>query len=207
MQSAPLYLDCKTATKDTFVTKVKGFLNSVRNLLLFHVRYPWVEYGKNVHVQWTATFTAPSKKIRIGNNVGIGPHCAIMSDTTIGNDVLIAPHVALLSRYPHRTDLVGTSMFQGPRADHGEIVIEEDVWIGYGAIIFSGVRIGRGSVIAAGAVVLKDVPRYSILFPKLENVLKSRFSPNQIALHEAALESAGVIASTKPVIIANGPKL
>jgi acetyltransferase-like isoleucine patch superfamily enzyme len=118
-----------------------------------------------------------------------------MSDLIIGNDVLIAPNVALLSRYPHRTDLVGTSMFQGPRADRGEIVIEEDVWIGFGAIIFSGVRIGRGSVIAAGAVVLKDVPRYSILLPKQEQVLKQRFSSSQIELHEERLEDAGVIAS------------
>ena len=174
---------------------MKRFLNLVRNLLLFHVRYPWVRYGKNVHVQWSASFTAPNRKVRIGNNVGIGPRCMIMSDLIIGNDVLIAPHVALLSRYPHRTDLVGTSMFQGPRADRGEIVIEDDVWIGFGAIIFSGVRIGRGSIIAAGAVVLKDVPRYSILLPRQEHSLKPRFTSQQIDLHEASLEGAGVIAN------------
>lgn len=86
-------------------------------------------------------------------------------------------------------------MFQGPRADRGEIVIEDDVWIGFGAIIFSGVRIGRGSIIAAGAIVLKDVPRYSVLLPKQEHILKSRFTPQQIDLHEAALEDAGVIAN------------
>lgn len=174
---------------------MKRFLNFVRNLLLFHVRYPWVRYGKNVHVQWSATFAAPYRKVCIGNNVGIGPRCTMMSDLTIGNDVLIAPQVALLSRYPHRTDLVGTSMFQGPRADRGEIVIEDDVWIGFGAIIFSGVRIGRGSIIAAGAVVLKDVPRYSVLVPTQEHILKPRFTPHQIDLHEAALEDAGVIAN------------
>ncbi len=173
---------------------MKRFLNFVRNLLLFKVRYPWVRHGKNVHVQWSATFTAPNRKVWIGNNVGIGPHCVIMSDLVIGNDVLIAPRVALLSRYDHRTDLVGTSMFQGPRADRGEIVIEEDVWIGFGAIILSGVRIGRGSIIAAGAVVLKDVPRYSILLPRQEHILKPRFTSQQIDLHEAGLHNAGVIS-------------
>lgn len=183
---------------------MKRVLNFIRNILLFHVRYSWVRYGKNVHVQWSASFTAPNKNISIGNNVGIGPHCVIMSDLVIGNDVLIAPHVALLSRYPHRTDLVGTSMFQGPRADRGEIVIEEDVWIGFGAIIFSGVRIGRGSIIGAGAVVLKDVPRYSILLPKHEHILKPRFASHQVDLHEAALESAGVIADHKSWARANG---
>ena len=173
---------------------MKRFLNSVRNLLLFKVRYPWVRYGKNVHVQWSAIFTSPNRKVWIGNNVGIGPHCVIMSDLVIGNDVLIAPHVALLSRHDHTTDLVGTSMFQGPRADRGEIVIEEDVWIGFGAIILSGVRIGRGSIIAAGAVVVKDVPRYSILLPKQEHILKPRFTSQQIDLHEAGLHHAGVIS-------------
>jgi len=177
------------------VNRVKRFLNSVRNLLMFHIRYPWVRYGKNVHVQWSALFNTPTKKVTLGNNVGIGPHCVILCDLVIGNDVLIAPHVALLSRYAHSTDLVGTSMFQGPRADRGEIVIEEDVWIGFGAIILSGVRIGRGSIIAAGAVVMKDVPRYSILLPKQEHVMKPRFTSEQIELHEAALQSAGVISS------------
>jgi acetyltransferase-like isoleucine patch superfamily enzyme len=174
---------------------VKRLLNYVRNLLMFHIRYPWVRYGKNVHVKWTATFTAPNRKVSIGNNVGIGPHCAIMSDLVIGNDVLIAPNVAMLSRNPHRTDLVGTSIFQGPRADRGEIVIEDDVWIGFGAMIFSGVRIGRGSIIGAGAVVLQDVPRYSILIPRREHILKPRFSPEQIDLHEVALQTAGVISN------------
>jgi acetyltransferase-like isoleucine patch superfamily enzyme len=175
------------------MSKLKNLLNLLRNLLIFHVRYPWVRYGKNVHVQWSTTFTAPQRKIRIGNNVGIGGNCVITSDMTIGNDVLIAPCVALLSRYPHRTDVVGTSIFQGPRGDKGEIVIEEDVWIGYGAIVLSGIRIGRGSVIAAGAVVMKDVPPYSIFLPNHGYTMRSRFTPEQIEQHEAALKSAGVI--------------
>ncbi|HOA81763.1 MAG TPA: DapH/DapD/GlmU-related protein, partial [Defluviitaleaceae bacterium] len=43
-----------------------------------------------------------------------------------------------------------------------EIVIEDDAWIGAGAIILPGVRIGRGAVIGAGAVVTRDIPEYSI---------------------------------------------
>ena len=174
---------------------MKRILNSIRNLLLFRVRYPWVRYGKNVHVQWSTTFTAPHKTVLLGNNVGIGGRCVITSDLVIGNDVLIAPHVALLSRYPHRTDVVGMSMFQAPRSDRGEIVIEDDVWIGFGAIILSGVRIGRGSVIAAGAVVLDDVPRYSVFLPQQQHILKPRFTPEEICLHEAALIKDGVISN------------
>ena len=175
--------------------KLKGFLNYVRNFLLFHVRYPWITYGRGVHVQWSATFWAPQRKISLGNNVGIGPCCVIMSDMTIGNDVLIAPHVALLSRYTHRYDVVGTSTFQSPRGDRDEIVIEDDVWIGFGAIILSGVRIGRGSIIAAGAIVRQDVPRYSIYISRENHVLRSRFSSEQIEQHEVGLRSAGVISN------------
>jgi acetyltransferase-like isoleucine patch superfamily enzyme len=86
-------------------------------------------------------------------------------------------------------------MFQSPRGDKGEIVIEDDVWIGFGAIILSGVRIGRGSIIAAGAVVLEDVPPYSIFIPVQSHVLKRRFSPEQIELHEQGLKQAGVMAN------------
>jgi len=198
MRSGSLYSsDFYSITADTAVFKVKRFLNWVRNLLFFHVRYPWVHYGRNVHVQWSTTFMAPNKRIRIGNNVGIGGRCVIMADLTIGNDVLIGPHVALLSRHAHSQDLVGTSMFQGPRADRGEIVIEEDVWIGFGAIVLSGVRIGRGSIIAAGAVVLKDVPRYSVYLPQQQYILKPRFSTEQIERHEAGLQCAGVISERR----------
>lgn len=176
---------------------LKSILNHLRNILNFHVRYRWIKYGKNAHVQWSTTFWAPQRKIQLGNNVGIGFNCVVRSDLTIGNDVLIAPHVAMLSRYTHRYDVVGTSILQSPRGDKGEIVIEDDVWIGFGAIILSGVRIGRGSVIAAGAIVRNDVPSYSILIPRQECVLKSRFSPEEIEEHEIGLLRAGVISAKR----------
>lgn len=58
----------------------------------------------------------------------------------------------------------------------GNIIIEDDVWIGQGAIILSGVTIGRGSVIGAGAVVAKDIPPYSIVVGNPGKVIKKRFS-------------------------------
>ncbi len=56
----------------------------------------------------------------------------------------------------------------------GAIVIEDDVWIGFGAIILSGVKIGQGAVVAAGSIVTKDVPPYSIWIGN--SVKKKRFS-------------------------------
>lgn len=192
--SLPIAEVTSNPTVSLMTAKLKLFLNFARNILFFHFRYPWIQYGKNVHVQWSATFTAPHRKVCIGNNVGIGANCVITSDLTIGNDVLIAPSVALLYRHPHRADIVGTTMFQGPTGKASEIVIEEDVWIGYGAIILSGTRIGRGSVIAAGSVVLKDVPPYSIFLPIRSHILKPRFTEEQVKLHEASLKRAGTIS-------------
>jgi acetyltransferase-like isoleucine patch superfamily enzyme len=180
------------------MVKLKHFLNAIRNILIFHVQHPWIEYGRNVHVQWSTTFWSPHHKVILGDNVGIGARCVVNTDLTIGNDVLIASHVAFVARDAHRYDVVGTSMFQSPRGDHCEIVIEDDVWIGFGAIILSGVRIGRGSIIAAGATVIKDVPPYSIFVPAGGHVHRSRFSPEQIEQHEAGLHDSGVISIHSP---------
>jgi acetyltransferase-like isoleucine patch superfamily enzyme len=172
----------------------KRLMNAVRTFLMFHVRYPWVQYGKNVHICWSTSIWSPNRKIRLGNNVGIGLNCIINSDLTIGNDVMIAGNVGLVSRNAHRYDVVGTSMFQSPRGDRGQIVIEDDVWIGFGSIILSGVRIGRGTIIAAGAVVHQDVPPYSIFVPCKGSVIRNRFSRAQIELHEDGLRRAGVVS-------------
>jgi acetyltransferase-like isoleucine patch superfamily enzyme len=176
--------------------KVKRVLNAVRRVLMFHVRYPWVKYGRNVHVTWSTSIWSPNRLVCMGNNVGIGLNCVINADLRIGNDVMIAGHVGLISRNAHRYDVVGTSMFQSPRGDKDEIVIEDDVWIGFGAIILSGVRIGRGSIIAAGSVVNRDVPPYSIFIPGQGSILRQRFSHEQVEEHEIGLRRAGVISST-----------
>ena len=62
----------------------------------------------------------------------------------------------------------------------GDIIVDDDVWIGYGATILSGVHIGQGAVIAAGAVVTKDVPPYAIVGGVPAKVIKYRFSPEII---------------------------
>jgi serine acetyltransferase len=62
----------------------------------------------------------------------------------------------------------------------GNIVIDDDVWIGYGVTILSGVHIGQGAVVAAGAVVTKDVPPYAIVGGVPAKIIKYRFSPEII---------------------------
>ena len=117
----------------------------------------------------------------------------ISADLIIGNHVLVGGSAAFLARDAHSPYLPGTTMFESLRADKYRIVIEDDVWIGYGVIILSGVTVGRGSVIGAGAIIAKDIPRYSVVIPRSSEVLKPRFSKDEIEVHEAALRSQGVI--------------
>lgn len=168
-------------------------LNALRTIVLFKVRYRWVVYGKNVHVQWTTIFRRQYRVVRLGDHVGIGHYCDVSSDLIVGNHVLVAGSVAFLARDAHLPYILGTTTFDSPRGDEYRIVVEDDVWIGHGAIILSGVTIGRGSIVAAGAIVTKDVPPYSIVASPPSVVLKSRFSPEQILFHEAELRRQGVI--------------
>ena len=63
---------------------------------------------------------------------------------------------------------------------NGPIIIEDDVWIGMDSIIMSGVRVGRGAVIAAGSVVTKNIPPYAIVGGNPSKIIKYRFEENII---------------------------
>ena len=105
----------------------------------------------------------------------------------IGNYVSIAQNVTLLLNGEHYIDYISSFPFkvkamgeQTEAFSKGDIIVDDDVWIGYGATIMSGVHIGQGAVIAAGAVVTKDVPPYSIVGGVPAKVIKYRFSPDLI---------------------------
>lgn len=112
----------------------------------------------------------------------------VMNDTQhclrIGNYCSIAKKVTFLVGIDHRLSNISTYPFQAMIIDgkreavsKGDILIEDDVWIGFGATILSGVHIGQGAVVATGAVVTKDVPAYAIVGGVPAKILKYRFSP------------------------------
>lgn len=99
----------------------------------------------------------------------IGCYCSIADNVTF---VLNADHpLNHISTFPFKT------MFKNEREaiSKGDILVGDDVWIGYGATLLSGISVGQGAVIAAGAVVNKDVPPYAIVGGVPANVLKYRF--------------------------------
>jgi acetyltransferase-like isoleucine patch superfamily enzyme len=172
---------------------MNSVLNGLRNFWLFKIRYPWVKRGNNVHCQLGTFFWSPHKHVILGNDVGVGGRCVFLCDIEIGNKVLIAADVAFLNSDDHRYDIVGKTMWDSGRGDQFRITIEDDIWIGHGAIILAPAYIGRGSIIAAGSVVNKDVPRYSIVAGVPAKVVKMRFSPEQVAEHEEILTRQGII--------------
>lgn len=78
-----------------------------------------------------------------------------------------------LSTYPFKVRVMGET---AEAESKGNIVVKDDVWIGFGAIICSGVTIGQGAIVAAGAIVTKDVPPYAIVGGNPAKVIKYRFS-------------------------------
>lgn len=133
-------------------------------------------------------------------NVYIGSHCSLgiggvyisaRAPIYIGDYVMSGPQVMMITGN-HRTDLLGWRMIEiddnhKKEENDQPITIEDDVWIGARAIILKGVRIGKGSVVGAGSVVTKDVPRYSIVAGSPAKVIKYRFTPEEIKKHEEIL--------------------
>ncbi len=105
---------------------------------------------------------------------------------TIGNYVSIADGVSFVLQADHYTNHISLYpfkvMFTGAESEaisKGDIVVDDDVWFGFGATVLSGVHIGQGAVIAARAVVTKDVPPYAIVGGVPARVIKYRF-PNDL---------------------------
>ncbi len=156
---------------------------------------PRIRIGRGTHLALTATIKPGSGRIEIGSKCLIRPYAVLMTyggsivigdrvsinpfsvlyghgGLRIGSDVLIAAHVTIIpaNHIFERTDV--------PMRQQGEtrlgITIGDDVWIGSGARILDGVTVGKGSVVAAGAVVRDDVPAYGIVGGVPARLLRSR---------------------------------
>ena len=103
--------------------------------------------------------------IEIGDHVSFNANVYVNACSggtiRIGNDVLVGPNVVIRASDHRFDDVTRPIRTQGHVA--GTIVIEEDVWLGSNVTVVGGVRIGRGSVVAAGAVVTTDVEPFSIV--------------------------------------------
>ncbi len=128
--------------------------------------------GANINVEKGAYF-GDGREIEIGDNSGIGINCHIIGPVQIGRDVMMAPEVIILTSN-HRFDRTDVPMCRQGTLPPEPVMIGDDVWIGTRAIILPGVSIGRGAIIAAGAVVTKDVPEYAIVAGNPARIIRNR---------------------------------
>jgi len=161
--------------------------NSIRNTII-GLLYPKITHGHNFHMKLSCFVSSRVQYILCGHHIGIGPRNIFMSNIEFGNYVLTGPEVKFLNKLEHKIDLVGIDVFHTGWGELSKIIIETDVWIGCGSIILGPCRIGRGSIIAAGSVVTKDVPKYSIVGGNPAKIIRERFSPTEIIEHERRLE-------------------
>ncbi|WP_276538599.1 acyltransferase [Dehalobacterium formicoaceticum] len=129
--------------------------------------------GDNVAIYQNTYLLAP-RGLVVGNNVSIHPMCYI--DATggidIGNDVSIAHGTTILSS-THLFDSIEIPIKDQP-VDLLSTVIENNVWVGAKATILAGIKIGTGSIVAAGAVVTKDVPAKAVVGGIPAKIIKER---------------------------------
>lgn len=141
--------------------------------------FPWIrrllvtsfvsKAGKSIRIKRNADI---SMFIEIGDFSEVGSNCIIQSNTFIGSNVIMGPDVKIYTKN-HRYDSIDI-----PIKDQGhteeKTVIGSDVWLGANVIIMPGVTIGNHVIVAAGAVVTKDIPDLAIVGGVPAKVLKFR---------------------------------
>ena len=118
--------------------------------------------GKQIRIRWDVIISHPGNCL-IGDRVFIGDGCRLYANDRIeiGSDTMLAAECMLITRNHIYTDPQVSISSQGHKT--APIVIGRDVWVGFRCVVLPGVTIGDGAVVAAGAVVTKDVPSHSIV--------------------------------------------
>ena len=167
----------------------------------FYTPFPWGKHarrffargllehcGRDVNIETGARFS--SRDTRLGDHSAFGVRSSLDPHVTIGRHVMMAADVVILTSN-HRFDDVDTPMMLQGYSEARPVVVEDDVWIGQRAIILPGVRIGKGSIIGAGAVVSRSVPPYPIAVGNPARVIRSRVEGDRPDAPDRAVAPGG----------------
>lgn len=173
------------------------FIKKLRNLFLVKVKWRHYKIASGFHAGSRVRLWA-KHTLQIGKNFYIGRDSQIETDCIIGDYVIIGNKVGIVGRYDHHFQQTGVPVRMASairdkdyhwKGLNSVTHIGNDVWIGYGAIIMQGVTIHDGAIIAAGAVVTKDVEAYSIYGGTPAKKIRDRFdSPEALAEHKQLLK-------------------
>jgi len=129
-----------------------------------------VEVGKGSYGELNIVDFGGESKLIIKSYVSIAQQVTFLLNTE--------HHTNRISTYPFKVKTLNMDIYES--FGKGDIVVSDDVWIGYGSTVMSGVTIGQGAVVAAGSVVTRDVPPYSIVGGVPAKVIKYRFEQDMI---------------------------
>jgi acetyltransferase-like isoleucine patch superfamily enzyme len=135
-----------------------------------------VSIHRNTIIECTGVIRNLGVGLEIGDNVGIAQNCFIQvrGKVIIGNDVIFGPGVSVFSENHNFENPDLPVVVQGETRKG--VVIEDGVWIGSQAVVLDGVRIHKNSIVAAGSIVNKDVPAYSIVGGVPAKLIRNRKS-------------------------------
>ena len=132
------------------------------------------QFSDNVSIGPGATIYSTAAKLIIKEHVVTGPNLTIIT----------GDHMPIVGRYIDTVKASGKK----PECDQ-DVIIESNVWIGCNVTILKGVTMGRGSIVAAGSVLTKTVPPYSIVGGVPARIIKKVFTDNEIRIHEQMLSN------------------
>lgn len=170
---------------DRIIFRIPGLWSLKQKIRFFRFQNYWRK--TNPHNNTHAACIFPPDRVHVGNHtygtLNILSHSPSIESLHIGSFVSIAPKVQFLLSGNHSVNTLFTFPISSLLAHKpcikdantkGPIIVEDEVWIGYGSLILSGVTLGKGCIIAAGSVVTHDIPPYAIAGGNPAKVIKFR---------------------------------
>lgn len=160
---------------------VKIFINPFKHkkgkhsLIRRHTRmdvlpFNFFSIGNDSTIEDFSTVNNGVGDVTIGDRTRIGLGNTLIGPVKIGNDIMFAQNI-VLSGLNHGYEDINVPI-SDQKVNTKQIVIEDEVWIGANAVVTAGVTVGKHSIVAAGSVVVKDVPPYSIVGGNPARLLK-----------------------------------
>lgn len=175
--------------RSIYVHNIRQIFNRLRSFIRFKIMQPWIKTHGMVRIPSDVEIFSPNKDVSLGHCVQFGPKCYIGTDIHFGDYVLCAPYVKFIGKNEHCFDDPKSTIWEAHRGSDYPTEIGSDVWIGYGAIIMGGIKIGDGAIVAAGSVVTKDVPARTMVGGNPATIIKRRFrSEEDNQIHEKFLK-------------------
>ena len=161
---------------------MQRLLKMIHIAFIAKVKYYWIKFGKNPHLGRNVSFFAPDK-IEIGNYFYMGAYSQVGCNVKIGDNVIFGSYVSIVGKRDHRYDIPGKTIRESGSVRQktdwclvdNYVEVGDDCWIGHRSIIMSGVKIGSGSIVAAGSVVTKSIAPNSIYGGNPAKFIKNRF--------------------------------